>query len=95
LQQIFLLEFGGFGQGGINQKRKFIRKCVRISIKSADFRIKCASFCKKRSKIFENCIETFENSIETFENIRQFFTPLRKLFETNNSRSFWFVVHSS
>lgn len=26
-----------------NQTRKFFRKCVRISIKNADFRIKCAS----------------------------------------------------
>ena len=34
--------------------RKFIRKRVRISIKSADFRTKRASCCKKRSKTFEN-----------------------------------------
>ena len=32
------VEFGEFGQGGINQTRKFIRKSVRISIKSANFR---------------------------------------------------------
>jgi len=41
--------------------QEFIRKSVRISIKSADFRIKRASSCKKRSKTFENSIETFEN----------------------------------
>ena len=42
------------GKENVNQMRKFIRKCVRISIKSADFRIKRASSCKKRSKTFEN-----------------------------------------
>jgi len=58
-----------------NQKRKFICECIRISIKSADFRTKRASFKIKRSKTIENVrkrLKIFEKWCETFENIRKY-----------------------
>jgi len=72
------VEFGEFGQGGINQKRKFIRISVRISIKSADFRTKRASSCKKRSKTIEN-IRKFAKNVPKYS---KFVSKLLKIFES-------------
>jgi hypothetical protein len=44
-------QIGKMGEKNFNQMRKFIRKCVRISIKSADFRTKRAGVLKW---VFEN-----------------------------------------
>jgi len=59
--------------------RKFIRKCERISIKSADFRTKRAGVLKwvfenirKRSKIFEN-IQKLARNIRKYSKIFKFF----------------------
>jgi len=59
--------------------RKFIRKCERISIKSADFRIKRAGVLKwvfenirKRLKIFEN-IQKLSRNIQKYSKIFDFF----------------------
>jgi hypothetical protein len=63
----------------INQRRRFIRECVRISIKSVDFRTKRASFKKKRSKTIENVRKHLKNGVKrskTFENIRKYSTFL-------------------
>ena len=48
--------------------QEFIRKCVRISIKSADFRIKRASSCFETVEPFD---KLRAGTLKTFENIRK------------------------